>query len=187
MLGLTVVRLFIALMPRGGNLHRFVDTELEPYVGVALTRASRSPSQWFSPACSIYWANRKMSRQETRDLDRHRTRLPDCNRSRGRSRARRDLVGGAGHAPASIGSLQSSGEVQAFAYLDREHALAQARAPTSAAQQGRRSARCTAFRSASRTSSNCGHADRVRLAAACRAAAASRTRRWSRNCARPAP
>jgi len=26
-----------ALLPRGGRTHRFVDTELEPYVAVALT------------------------------------------------------------------------------------------------------------------------------------------------------
>jgi hypothetical protein len=28
---------FSALLPRGGRTHRFVDTELEPYVAVALT------------------------------------------------------------------------------------------------------------------------------------------------------
>ena len=30
----TVV-VFIAFLPRGGKLHRFVDTEWEPYIGVA--------------------------------------------------------------------------------------------------------------------------------------------------------
>ena len=35
-LGLTVL-LFLALMPRGGRTHRFVGTELEPYVAVLLT------------------------------------------------------------------------------------------------------------------------------------------------------
>ena len=34
-LGLTVA-VFIALMPRGGKLHRFADTEFEPYVSVAI-------------------------------------------------------------------------------------------------------------------------------------------------------
>lgn len=34
-LGLTVV-VFIALMPRGGKLHRFANTEWEPYVGVII-------------------------------------------------------------------------------------------------------------------------------------------------------
>ena len=34
-LGLTVV-VFIALMPRDGKLHRFANTEWEPYVGVAI-------------------------------------------------------------------------------------------------------------------------------------------------------
>ena len=29
--------LLIALMPRGGRTHRFVETELEPYVAVAIT------------------------------------------------------------------------------------------------------------------------------------------------------
>ena len=33
---LTVV-LFLALLPRGGRTHRFVGTELEPYVAVLLT------------------------------------------------------------------------------------------------------------------------------------------------------
>jgi hypothetical protein len=33
---LTIVA-FGALLPRGGRTHRFVDTELEPYVAVALT------------------------------------------------------------------------------------------------------------------------------------------------------
>ena len=28
---------FMALRPRGGRTHRFVDTELEPYIAVALT------------------------------------------------------------------------------------------------------------------------------------------------------
>ena len=28
---------FMALRPRGERLHRFVDTELEPYIAVALT------------------------------------------------------------------------------------------------------------------------------------------------------
>ncbi len=28
---------FAALLPRGGRMHRFVDTELEAYVAVALT------------------------------------------------------------------------------------------------------------------------------------------------------
>jgi hypothetical protein len=27
---------FFALLPRGGQMHRFVGTELEPYIGVAL-------------------------------------------------------------------------------------------------------------------------------------------------------
>jgi hypothetical protein len=35
-LGITIA-LLIALLPRGGHTHRFVDTELEPYVAVALT------------------------------------------------------------------------------------------------------------------------------------------------------
>jgi hypothetical protein len=35
---LTVTLLaLLALLPRGGRSHRFVDTELEPYVAVALT------------------------------------------------------------------------------------------------------------------------------------------------------
>jgi hypothetical protein len=34
---IVTVLAFLALMPRGGRLHRFVDTELEPYVAVALT------------------------------------------------------------------------------------------------------------------------------------------------------
>ena len=29
--------LLFALMPRGGRMHRFVDTELEPYIAVAIT------------------------------------------------------------------------------------------------------------------------------------------------------
>jgi hypothetical protein len=29
--------LLVVLLPRGGRTHRFVDTELEPYVAVALT------------------------------------------------------------------------------------------------------------------------------------------------------
>ena len=29
--------MLVALLPRGGRVHRFVDTELEPYVAVALT------------------------------------------------------------------------------------------------------------------------------------------------------
>ena len=33
---LTIVA-FAALLPRGGHTHRFVGTELEPYVAVALT------------------------------------------------------------------------------------------------------------------------------------------------------
>lgn len=28
---------FVALLPRGGRTHRFVNTELEPYVAVGLT------------------------------------------------------------------------------------------------------------------------------------------------------
>ena len=35
-LALTVV-LFVMLLPRHGKTHRFVDTELEPYVAVFLT------------------------------------------------------------------------------------------------------------------------------------------------------
>ncbi|HEX6000551.1 MAG TPA: hypothetical protein VFZ16_14330 [Hyphomicrobiaceae bacterium] len=35
-LGITVA-LFLALLPRGGRTHRFVGTELEPYVAVLLT------------------------------------------------------------------------------------------------------------------------------------------------------
>ena len=31
------VGLLLALLPRGGRTHRFVDTELEPYIAVALT------------------------------------------------------------------------------------------------------------------------------------------------------
>jgi len=31
------IALLIALLPRGGRTHRFVETELEPYVAVALT------------------------------------------------------------------------------------------------------------------------------------------------------
>jgi hypothetical protein len=34
------VALFIWMLPRGGKRHRFVDTELEPYVGVAFTAAT---------------------------------------------------------------------------------------------------------------------------------------------------
>ncbi|HXL67566.1 MAG TPA: hypothetical protein VN930_02245 [Xanthobacteraceae bacterium] len=30
---------FWASLPRGGELHRFVDTEYEPYIGVAFTSA----------------------------------------------------------------------------------------------------------------------------------------------------
>ena len=36
---LTVV-VFIAMLPRGGKLHRFADTEWEPYVGVAFCSAT---------------------------------------------------------------------------------------------------------------------------------------------------
>ncbi len=35
----TVV-VFIAMLPRGGKTHRFVDTEWEPYVGVAFCSAT---------------------------------------------------------------------------------------------------------------------------------------------------
>ena len=35
-LGITLA-LFLALLPRGGRTHRFVGTELEPYVAVLLT------------------------------------------------------------------------------------------------------------------------------------------------------
>jgi hypothetical protein len=31
------IALLLALLPRGGRTHRFVETELEPYVAVALT------------------------------------------------------------------------------------------------------------------------------------------------------
>jgi len=31
------IALLLALLPRGGRTHRFVDTEFEPYVAVALT------------------------------------------------------------------------------------------------------------------------------------------------------
>ena len=34
----TVV-VFISFLPRGGKVHRFADTEWEPYVGVAITSA----------------------------------------------------------------------------------------------------------------------------------------------------
>ena len=34
------VAVFVALLPRGGKTHRFVDTELEPYVGVAFCSAT---------------------------------------------------------------------------------------------------------------------------------------------------
>jgi hypothetical protein len=30
------VAVFVALLPRGGQRHRFVDTALEPYIGVAI-------------------------------------------------------------------------------------------------------------------------------------------------------
>jgi len=32
---IVTVLAFLALLPRGGRLHRFVDTELEPYIAVA--------------------------------------------------------------------------------------------------------------------------------------------------------
>ena len=35
-LALTIV-LFVMLLPRQGRTHRFVDTELEPYIAVGLT------------------------------------------------------------------------------------------------------------------------------------------------------
>ena len=35
-LALTIV-LFVMLLPRHGKTHRFVDTELEPYIAVGLT------------------------------------------------------------------------------------------------------------------------------------------------------
>jgi len=31
------IALLVALLPRGGRTHRFVDTEFEPYVAVVLT------------------------------------------------------------------------------------------------------------------------------------------------------
>ena len=34
---IVTVLAFVALLPRGGRTHRFVDTELEPYVAVGLT------------------------------------------------------------------------------------------------------------------------------------------------------
>jgi hypothetical protein len=34
---LVTILAFMALLPRGGRTHRFVDTELEPYVAVGLT------------------------------------------------------------------------------------------------------------------------------------------------------
>jgi hypothetical protein len=54
---IVTVLAFMALMPRGGRLHRFVDTELEPYVAVALTALSRSPSPCFSRARSTTLAD----------------------------------------------------------------------------------------------------------------------------------
>lgn len=36
---IATVAVFIGLLPRGGKLHRFADTGLEPYVGVAITSA----------------------------------------------------------------------------------------------------------------------------------------------------
>ncbi len=38
-LALTVV-VFIAMLPHGGSTHRFVGTELEPYIGVAFCSAT---------------------------------------------------------------------------------------------------------------------------------------------------
>ncbi|MEI7805913.1 MAG: hypothetical protein WCI56_11345 [Hyphomicrobiales bacterium] len=36
---IATVVVFIGLLPRGGKVHRFANTEWEPYVGVALTSA----------------------------------------------------------------------------------------------------------------------------------------------------
>jgi len=36
---IATVAAFIGLLPRGGKVHRFADTEWEPYVGVAITSA----------------------------------------------------------------------------------------------------------------------------------------------------
>ena len=36
---LSTVAVFIAFLPRGGKMYRFVDTEWEPYVGVAFCSA----------------------------------------------------------------------------------------------------------------------------------------------------
>ena len=37
---IVTVGVFIAMLPRGGVTHRFVGTELEPYVGVAFCSAT---------------------------------------------------------------------------------------------------------------------------------------------------
>ena len=36
---IATVVVFIGFLPRGGKVHRFADTEWEPYVGVAITSA----------------------------------------------------------------------------------------------------------------------------------------------------
>lgn len=37
---IATVAVFIGMLPRGGKLHRFADTEWEPYVGVAFCSAT---------------------------------------------------------------------------------------------------------------------------------------------------
>ncbi|MBI3703892.1 MAG: hypothetical protein HY244_08610 [Rhizobiales bacterium] len=37
---IATVVVFIGMLPRGGKLHRFADTEWEPYVGVAFCSAT---------------------------------------------------------------------------------------------------------------------------------------------------
>ena len=66
-----------------------------------------------------------------------RARQADRRRAPRRNRARRDLGRGLYRVPASSASPRSSRESQAFAHLDREHALAQARALDERRLEGR--------------------------------------------------
>jgi hypothetical protein len=81
---------------------------------------------------------------------------------------------------------EADGEVQAWAHLDAEHALAGARADDRDPQEGQRLGPLHGVPSASRTSSTRGHADRGWHAAARGPHAAGTTPPWSRCCARPA-
>ena len=100
---------------------------------------------------------------------------------------RRDQRRAAGRRPASRACARSTPQVQAWAFLDPEHALAQAGARLDqSAARASRSGRCTACRSASRTSST-PPTCRPRTARCCTPGARRcTTPPWSRCCARRA-